>query len=439
MEILIYHRNKKAESLIQFLTESHYGPCTHITNSLIETIEFIIDHGSIHLVIAESTSENEKLIKFMTNLKTSIPLFLIFTDENEARSVPEQKGVYTLSLKETQHQLIQVIKDLFSNQIANSENEKFCKINADLLASMSNLQCDVFIKLSDHKYVKLFKGGTVFSKDDIEKLIQSKKVRNLYLHCDDLKVFIDCYYKDLMTDLNNHTADEDQLFKTISRTNDLIHELSHKIGFSSDIQALAKASVSITLKMIGTHPKISKALAQSLVKGQNYISNHSLMLANIACAIAAKMDWPSNTTFHKLVLASLFHDFTLSDPQLAKVATLEDLNKIAENKSSETYKEIHSHPLKSAELLRGMKEIPGDVDFLVFQHHERPDGSGFPKGLRSHQIVALSAVFIFAHDMVEEILTLKLEFNLEQFLIKNANTYNSGVFKKIWNIMADRN
>lgn len=439
MEILIYHQNKKASDLIQLLVESHYGSCTHQTHSFPETIEHLMGHESIHLIIAESTSDIQKLIKFLETLKIKIPLILVLNSEKDKNEFTDKKNLAAIMLTQIQDTLIKEIQVLSSGKNIDGEDEKYSKVNADLLTSMSNLLCDIYIKLSDHKYVKLYKAGTVFSKVEIEKIIQSKKVRSLYIQNNDVKVFVDCLSKDLASIGENSDFENVQLTSTLSHTNELMHELSHKIGFSTEIQKLAKESVKITLKMIGSHPRISKALSQSLIKGQNYISSHSLLLANVSCAIAAKMDWPSNTTFHKLVLASLFHDFTLSDPQMAKILTLDELSLVKQNQSEEMYREIYSHPLKSAELLRGMKEIPGDVDFLVFQHHERPDGSGFPKGLKSHQIVAISAVFIFAHDMVEEIVKLKSDFNLDHYLKKTENIYSSGVFKKIWNILADKN
>lgn len=438
MEILLYHQNKKILELLKFLIESQYGACTHETTSFSDTVDYLINHDTIHLVVAGSNTESQKLLKFLNTLKVKIPIILVQDSNLEKMEYLNQKHLTVIHLTEIQDILIKKIETTCDAESLTAKQENYCKINANLLASISNVYCDIYIKLSDHNYVKLFKAGTAFSKEETQKLVESKRIRSLYVQTKDIKVFIDCLCKELVSIGETPQSQPDQLQTTIARTNELMHDIYQKIGFSSEVQALAKESVNLTLKMIGSHPKISKALSQSLVKGQNYIASHSLLLANVSCAIAAKMEWPSNTTFHKLVLASLFHDFTLSDVQMAKISTLEELNG-RRSQSEEFYKEVFSHPLKSAELLRSMKEIPGDVDFLVFQHHERPDGSGFPKGLKSHQIVAISAVFIFAHEMVDEILKLNNEFNLEKYLIKIAPIYNSGIFKKIWNILADKN
>ena len=42
-----------------------------------------------------------------------------------------------------------------------------------------------------------------------------------------------------------------------------------------------------------------------------------------------------------------------------------------------------------------------DVSLIIRQHHEWPDGSGFPAHLKENQISALSAVFIICHSFLE--------------------------------------
>jgi response regulator RpfG family c-di-GMP phosphodiesterase len=83
-----------------------------------------------------------------------------------------------------------------------------------------------------------------------------------------------------------------------------------------------------------------------------------------------------------------------------------------------------------------MNEIPSDVDIVVLQHHERPDGTGFPRGLHSHQISPLASVFIVAHDILDQILMLGEKFNLQEFLRRTEKEYDGHSFRKVWKALS---
>jgi HD-GYP domain-containing protein (c-di-GMP phosphodiesterase class II) len=81
--------------------------------------------------------------------------------------------------------------------------------------------------------------------------------------------------------------------------------------------------------------------------------------------------------------------------QLGAGAILHDIGKakIAEsilNKNSaltgEEYQEIQKHSQIGYEVLQNCVDIDDTAKFIPWQHHERFDGSGYPKGLRGYQI-----------------------------------------------------
>ena len=84
-----------------------------------------------------------------------------------------------------------------------------------------------------------------------------------------------------------------------------------------------------------------------------------------------------------------------------------------------------------------MDEIPSDVDIIVLQHHERPNGTGFPKGLRSNQIAPLASVFIVAHDIVDQLTATAGQFDLKKFVKNTEALYQNATFKKIWKTLSD--
>ena len=90
----------------------------------------------------------------------------------------------------------------------------------------------------------------------------------------------------------------------------------------------------------------------------------------------------------------------------------------------------NSHPWQEAELVRRFQKMPPDVDTIILQHHERPDGTGFPRGLDFRRIAPLSAVFIVAEEFAELIYESGLENdNVLDILDSLEEKYQRGNFK----------
>ena len=122
------------------------------------------------------------------------------------------------------------------------------------------------------------------------------------------------------------------------------------------------------------------------------------------------------------------HDITL-DEKLARIQLLQEANK--SDFTAEELNKLKLHPIHAAEYVRRMSEIPSDVDQIVFQHHERPDGTGFPRNLSGKLISPLSSVFIVAHAVVDFMSKREGE-SIDVFLTENEELYKSGNFRKIW-------
>jgi response regulator RpfG family c-di-GMP phosphodiesterase len=141
------------------------------------------------------------------------------------------------------------------------------------------------------------------------------------------------------------------------------------------------------------------------------------------------MEWASDGTFQKLTMAAFMHDITLTNIELAECETLDDVKR--KGFSDEEYKEFQAHPQKAAEQARQFSEVPPDVDVIIAQHHERPDGKGFPRKITSNYIAPLSCVFLVAHDMARLALKMGSAFDVKDYLAVNREKYTHSQFKKI--------
>lgn len=110
---------------------------------------------------------------------------------------------------------------------------------------------------------------------------------------------------------------------------------------------------------------------------------HSQNVAALACRIARRLHLNADRV-EVLRLASLVHDvgkIGVRDDVLLKEAALSEEERAA----------IQLHPVTAAEILRPIHNA-GEIAEVVLQHHEAPDGSGYPRGLRAQEIMTESNI-----------------------------------------------
>jgi response regulator RpfG family c-di-GMP phosphodiesterase len=138
---------------------------------------------------------------------------------------------------------------------------------------------------------------------------------------------------------------------------------------------------------------------------ESYLAVHVGMLINISTAISMKLEWNTEKTLSKFVYASYLHDIALADRNdLAQISDFNDITLKKNELSPADYKLIFEHPNIAATTLSDFRDIPMDVLTIVRQHHELPDGTGYPSKISNKKIIPMSAVFIISHDLTNYIL-----------------------------------
>ena len=133
------------------------------------------------------------------------------------------------------------------------------------------------------------------------------------------------------------------------------------------------------------------AMAATLEMRDAYTAGHQRRVAELAVAIAREMGWPEDE-IHGLYLAAVVHD-------LGKIQIpAEILSKPARLTRIE-YELIKTHPGAGYNILKEV-DFPWPIAQMVYQHHERLDGSGYPQGLKDAEILPGAKILAVA-DTVE--------------------------------------
>jgi HD-GYP domain-containing protein (c-di-GMP phosphodiesterase class II) len=134
-----------------------------------------------------------------------------------------------------------------------------------------------------------------------------------------------------------------------------------------------------------------QALAATIELRDPYTATHQRRVADVAVGIGRLLDL-SASQLCGLDLASTIHDIgKLGVPAeiLAKPGRITTLE----------YELIKGHAAAGAEIVRCV-EFPWPIRDIIWQHHERMDGSGYPRGLKGDEIV-LEARILAVADVTE--------------------------------------
>ncbi len=161
-----------------------------------------------------------------------------------------------------------------------------------------------------------------------------------------------------------------------------------------------------------------------------------MVLAHVASAIAIELQWNTKGTLYKLCMAAMLHDITIDSDDLAEISTLAELDAAGDKFTEQQRQRYINHVTHGAQVVDRLRDVPSDVANIIVQHHERPDGSGFPRGLTSTHISPLSSVFIVAHEVVHKLLMNKSTFSMEEEFLNLVKNFDHGsTFHEIINIL----
>lgn len=126
-----------------------------------------------------------------------------------------------------------------------------------------------------------------------------------------------------------------------------------------------------------------------------YTAGHQSRVAKIACLIAAELGWDKNQV-QGLRMAALVHD-------IGKIAIPSEILTKPSRLSEFEEKLMQEHATHGYELLKEI-DFPWSIAEIVYQHHERLDGSGYPLRLKGDAILPEAKVLAVA-DTIEAMAT----------------------------------
>jgi len=178
------------------------------------------------------------------------------------------------------------------------------------------------------------------------------------------------------------------------------------------------------------------ALTSAVEKRDPYTAGHQHRVAILADAIADKMRLPEKQK-EGLHVAALVHD-------IGKINVPAGILNKPSGLSDAEFALVKDHVLVGYDILRTI-EFPWPVAEIVLQHHERLDGSGYPKGIKNSEIM-LEAKILAVADVVESMLAHRpyrpargLENAIEEIKKYKKKLYDVKIVNACLKVLRDRN
>jgi HD-GYP domain-containing protein (c-di-GMP phosphodiesterase class II) len=166
------------------------------------------------------------------------------------------------------------------------------------------------------------------------------------------------------------------------------------------------------------------ALASLAEKRDPYTAGHQLRVARLASAIARHMGLAADRV-KGIGIAASMHD-------IGKICVPAELLSKPGRINEHEYGIIKAHPEVGYDILKVI-DFPWPLAEIALQHHERIDGTGYPRGLEGHEMLLESRIIAVA-DVVEAISShrpyraaLGLESALHEIVGKRGVLYDTDV------------
>lgn len=135
--------------------------------------------------------------------------------------------------------------------------------------------------------------------------------------------------------------------------------------------------------------EVQTDLDEFLIRGaapvlNNYPSRHSLQTAMLATSMATLMGHPQED-LTELGLGCLLHDVGMLQIPARLLSAAHPL-------PAADRLELQKHPIISANLIQDCRDIPQAARHIVYQMHERMNGTGYPRGRSGAQIHPLARI-----------------------------------------------
>lgn len=283
-------------------------------------------------------------------------------------------------------------------ELGQSDQEYIRIATAILVRVTGALPFDVYIERAQGKFTKIFHCDQALDVNQIKRYHDEKNVKFFYVH-NSAKMTYSHYVEKL---LEASLAEPAKLTPKAMRSilNEMVSISLESIYTKTEvdqkgIQFAATAVKGCTQLLEQDFDGLCRIM--KLLSSRPYSLKHSFMVSIFSLLLARGLDYESERTLLNLGIGALLHDIGMTRIR-QELVSKEDL-------TSEEFKEIKEHTHLGVRIIDGIKKgITSEIRAIILQHHEQPNGYGYPNGLIDREIYPLAKIVTIA-DVFSSLIT----------------------------------
>ena len=273
-------------------------------------------------------------------------------------------------------------------------SDEYISVPTDSFLHFKMLPFDLFIKISEGKYIKRIPANEDIDEETV-KALKSKGVVELYFGKRYNRDFSMLLLNNMINKVERNYDSDDEKLKAKSQVFVTTQEIVQSVGLPPRVIEVCESVMeSISLDVLKGKDKLSNYLSH--IKDSQLSFNFRFV--ELTSYVAVQMVEVQNSAtkeedIKKIVFAAFFSDISLSDPAHLELRSMDDIKDLW----AEDQKVVLEHAEKSASVVLKYKNAPAGADLLIKQHHGTLTGTGL--GPISDQIHPLSKCLIAAQEI----------------------------------------
>ena len=267
---------------------------------------------------------------------------------------------------------------------------EFVDVNVDIIRELSGMApFDVYIRRGAGKYTKLFPRGEAIDLRRLDHYRQEKEILALSVQLVDFQRYMD-FVQSMAVSLfdNEISCSPEELVPVLGEMINLItSEIISKTDVSADEIRSASTTVRGCIRLLSQNPGKMVEIFKMLIR-HPYALKHSISTSLFSLLLAEAAAYKSPKSKEMIGLGAMLHDIGMSRlPFNSEEET--DL-------TPEQWRLVKEHPQLGKRIMDTVPEVSREVSTIILEHHEQPNGLGYPNGLHGPDIFAPSKVVSIA-------------------------------------------
>jgi putative nucleotidyltransferase with HDIG domain len=272
-----------------------------------------------------------------------------------------------------------------------TRDQEYIRIATAILIRVNgNLPFDIYIERAHGKFTKIFHCDQALDVSQVKRYYEEKKVKYFYVHNASKDTYSHYVEKLLEASLAEPNSLTPQAMRSI--LNEMVNISLESIYSKTDvdqkgIQFAATAVKGCTQLLENDFDGLCRIM--KMLATRPFSLKHSFMVSIFSLLLARGLEYESERTLLNLGIGALLHDIGMTRVK-PELVTKVDL-------SAEEFKEIKEHTHLGVRIVDSIKKgITSEIRCIILQHHEQPNGYGYPNALIDREIYPLAKIVTIA-------------------------------------------